>query len=438
MVATKTVKVDFFSGACRMNLAQVVKFFKEVLLTMDPMEAAPVILWGAPGIAKTALIEQIFGSHENGLITVIASQIGALDSNGLPHITKMLVKETDPAGTVINKEIDVTEFTPTKIFGRGQKNVFIDELNNASPSTMAALQNMLSAKIMGGDKFDRVYMVAACNPPSTNSLANDLNHPTISRCINIIVDYTLDDFIKYAMDCGKIHPAIVAFHKKTSGQYLQANWEVVKNHGYQVPEPTANEPFPCPRTWSYASNFLNAMAKSGKIEYSLLQPIVEGCVGIVGAQSFSTTYAYMNRLPDIDQVWDGRLTSAKIDLQDEVAVEYLTAFAAINYAAQKIDGAKNEGLQCRMPKTDDEKKTPAWHLLAGTHRIIQFVSATCSPELGQMVMSNITDRIRILPPSFLTTVYSDIDAKNGLTRAKTFSKNSMQTSANRNTIAGSF
>ena len=70
--------------------------------------------------------------------------------------------------------------------------------------------------------------------------------------------------------------------------------------------------------------------------------------------------------------------------------------------------------------------------------MIQFISATCSPELGQMVMANITDRIRILPPSFLTNVYTDIDVKSGLTRAKTFSKNAKTTSDNRNSIAGAF
>lgn len=436
--ANKTVKADFFTSATRMSLAQVKKFITEVLLTMDPAEAPGVMLWGAPGIAKTAILDQIFATHKNGLLTVIASQISALDSNGLPHIAKMTVIEPDTDGNTVKREIDVTEFTPTKVFGRGQYNVFLDELNNSIPSTMAALQNMASAKEMGGDSFNNVFLLAACNPPSTNSLANDLNHPTVSRFMHIVVDYTLDDFIHYAMETGKIHPAIVAFHKKTSGQYLQANWEVVKNHGYQVPEPTANEPFPCPRTWTFASNFLNAMAKSGKVEYSLLQPIVEGCVGVLAASAFATTYAYMNRLPDIDQVFDGRLTAKGTDLKGEVAVEYLTAFAAINYAAQKIDLAKSSGLQCRMPKADDEKKTEAWHLLAGIHRLIQFVSATCSPELGQMVMGNITDRIRILPPSFLTSVYSDVDPKNGLTRAKTFAKTSVQTSDNRNAIAGSF
>ena len=434
----KAVKADFFTSATRMSLSQVKKFITDVLLTMDPMDAPGIMLWGAPGIAKTAILEQIFANHEKGLLTVIASQISALDSNGLPHITKMTVLERDDEGNTVQKDVDVTEFTPTKIFGRGQYNVFLDELNNSIPSTMAALQNMASAKEMGGDKFNDVFLLAACNPPSTNSLANDLNHPTVSRFMHIVVDYTLDDFIKYAMETGKIHPAIVAFHKKTSGQYLQANWEVVKNHGYQVPEPTANEPFPCPRTWTFASNFLNAMAKTGKVEYSLLQPIVEGCVGILAASQFATTYAYMHKLPDIDQVWSGALNSKGADLKGEVAVEYLTAFAAINYAAQKIDGAKGEGMQCRMPKDGDEKKTPAWHLLAGIHRLIQFVSATCSPELGQMVMGNITDRIRILPPSFLTAVYSDVDPKNGLTRSKTFSRTSVQTADNRNTIAGSF
>ncbi|MCI4437629.1 MAG: hypothetical protein JHC33_12555 [Ignisphaera sp.] len=430
MAKAETISKDFFSTATRMSLSRLQDFLQKVVLKMAPKDCPPIIIWGTPGIAKTAIIEKVFLAHEKGLITAICSQLGALDSNGLPHI------ESIPTA---NGSVSETRFTPTNIFGRGKHNVFLDELNNSSPSMMAALQNLLSAKRIGGDDFSDVYIIAACNPPSTNSLANDLNHPTISRCINIILDYTLDDFMNYAISGGDVHPAIVAFHKKTSGQYLQAKWDVLKNntHGYQVPEPTQNEPYPCPRSWSLASEFLNTMSRNQGIEYSLLQPIVEGCVGVLAASQFATTYAYMNRLPDIEAVYKGTLVSKDVKIKGEVAIEYLTAFACISFASAMIDNAKHDGVKCIMPKTKEDKKTPAWHLIAGLHRMIQFVMQSCSPELAQMIVKAVTDRITALPESFSVALYGDPDPDNGLTRVKTFQKMASAVSTNANSIQAS-
>ena len=432
MAKAETISKDFFSTATRMSLSRLQDFLQKVVLKMDPAVCPPIIIWGTPGIAKTAIIEKVFGNHEKGLVTAICSQLGALDSNGLPHIEN--VPNSDGVGSSAE-----TRFTPTNIFGRGKKNLFLDELNNSSPSMMAALQNLLSAKTIGGDDYRGVYVVAACNPPSTNSLANDLNHPTISRCINVILDYTQDDFMNYAVSSGDIHPAVVAFMKKTSGQYLQAKWDVLKNnaHGYQVPEPTANEPYPCPRSWRLASDFLNTMAKNGGVEYSLLQPIVEGCVGVMAASQFATTYAYMTRLPDIEAVYEGKLLAKDVHFKGEVAVEYLTAFACISYASAMIDKAKADGVKCIMPKQPEDKKTPAWHLVAGLHRVIQFVMASCSPELAQMIVKAVTSRISVLPESFSVALYSDPDPANGLTRVKTFAKMAAQVSSNANAIQAS-
>ena len=432
MAKAESVSKDFFSTATRMSLSRLKDFFQNVILKMDTKTCPPIIIWGTPGIAKTAVIEDIFGKHEKGLVTAICSQLGPLDSNGLPHIEMVPNEE----GTSSSAE---TRFTPTNVFGRGKKNVFLDELNNSSPSMMAALQNLLSAKKIGGDDFSGVYIIAACNPPSTNSLANDLNHPTISRCINILLDYTLDDFMNYAITFGDIHPAIVAFHKKTSGQYLQAKWDVLKNnsHGYQTPEPTANEPYPCPRSWRLASDFLNTMSHNKGIEYSLLQPIVEGCVGVLSASQFATTYAYMNRLPDVEAAFDGKLLAKDVNIKGEVAVEYLTAFACISYASAQIDKAKHEGIKCIMPKTKEDKKTAAWHLIAGLHRTIQFVMQSCSPELAQMIVKAVTERIHVLPESFSVQLYSDPDPDAGLTRAKTFQKMASQVAVNANSIQAS-
>jgi len=424
-------KVDFFSSATRMSIAQISRFFRDVVFTMNPSKCAPIIIWGPPGCGKSQMMFQIFKDHKRGLLPLVASQLSVLDSNGLPQI-----KEIDVVDGEETHSLEVTQFTPTMTFGRGFKNIFLDELNNASPTMMAGLQNLLSARELGGDKFIG-YIIAACNPPSTNSLANDLNHPIMSRCLHLVVDYTLDDFTAFAMDHNTIHPAILAFHKKTSGIYLEAKWDMLKNKGYAVNEPVANEPYPSPRGWELASEFLFALTASGQVDYTFIKPIVEGLVGIVAAREFATTYAYMNRLPDIEGIYSGKVVGGAIS--QEIVVAYLTAFTFTSYISVQVEKAKADKIQCRLPKDSGDSKTPAWHLIAGIHRSLQFVSKNCSVELCQVITGAVTKKVRdTLNDSFLHALYSDIDPSHGLTRANTFVRSTTEASQNRASTANAF
>lgn len=145
----------------------------------------------------------------------------------------------------------------------------------------------------------------------------------------------------------------------------------------------------------------------------------------------------MNRLPDIAPIFKGTVTEIP-KLNGEVAIEYLTAFSASNYCICEIEKAKRDGIKCIFPKDPTEKKTPAWNLIAGIHRLIQFVNTSCSPELGTIVITAVSEKIRTLPGSFLPALYSDIDPKNGLTRVKTFCNASTTQAENRNNVMNAF
>ena len=396
---------EYFANATKMSIGQFEQFLRNVVLNTNPKNFAPIIVWGAPGVAKSAITESVFSLSEVPLKTVILSQIGPLDTNGLPHIDQN------------NDGAKETDFSPTRMFGRGKCHVFLDELNNCAPSTLAAVQNLLSAKTIGGDDYREVHIIAACNPPSTNSLANDLNFPTISRCLNIVIDYTLDDFINYAMMTGSIHPAITAFHKKTSGRFLQSKWSIYPGSAYEVPEPMPNEPFPCPRSWTLASNAIHALSGAkvnSVVDYSLLKPLVEGAVGIQAAEQFATTYAYMNRIPDIEQIFDGKLVAKKAALEDNIAVQFLTMMSCINHCIAAVNTAATKGVTARI----DNNTSPAYKLLAGIHYSVRFMGEATSSEFATMALQAISRAMREskLSPEFINKLLSGVDKEKGLSR----------------------
>ncbi len=406
--ANERLSKDFFSTATRMSLAQFENFLRNILIHTDPKKFAPVIVWGAPGVAKSCIIDQVFSSCELPLKTIILSQIGPLDTNGLPHIEK---------DTREGHEGEITKMSPTDVFGRGKSHVFLDELNNSAPSTLAAVQNLFSAKTIGGDDFSNVHIIAACNPASTNSLVNDLNFPTVSRCIHIVLDYTLDDFINYAMMVGTIHPAITAFHKKTSGRFLQSKWSIYPGSAYEVPEPMPNEPFPCPRAWENASRAINALSGAkinNVVDYSILKPLMEGAVGIQAASEFATTYAYMNRLPDIEKIFDGTLKAKKSALEDNVAIQFLTMMSCINHCISNINIAISKGVTARV----DGKNSPAYKLLAGIHYSVRYMGEATSEEFATMTLQSISRAIREskLSTEFMNKLLGGVDKDAGLTR----------------------
>lgn len=407
-MANKTqVSKDFFTQADRMSLTTFEKFLTEVYLRLDPRTAPPLIVWGCPGVGKSEIINAAFkqvNPGNRGLKTVILSQIGALDTYGMPHI--------NDAGT--------TEFTPTATFGRGQKHLFLDEMNNATPLVQGAVQNLLSAKVMGDDSYQDVFLIAACNPPSTNSLANDLNHPIMSRCMHIVMDYEVADFENFAMNIYPIHPAITAFHKQSEGTCLQAKFTLLANKNLEVPEPAQNEPFPTPRSWKIASDMLYALTKNGTTipDWEMLRASIQGCVGIIAAEKFSQTYAYMNQIPDIKAIWEGKKVNCE-RLKNSTVVQYITMYSVINYAVARMVEASAQKIRFDLKSVKDRTTTDCYKLIAGVHRSIVFLGDHTTPELAQTALSSVWGRaitIENIGTRLTSELLQGVDPANGLTR----------------------
>jgi hypothetical protein len=219
------------------------------------------------------------------------------------------------------------------------------------------------------------------------------------------------------MATGSIHPSITAFHKKTSGRFLQAKWSIYPGSAYEVPEPGANEPFPCPRSWTIASQSINALSGAkvnNVVDYSLLKPLVEGSVGIQAASEFATTYAYMNRIPDIEKIYEGTLTAKKEKIEDNVAIQFLTMMSCINHCIAQVNSAATKGITVRI----DNENSPAFKLLAGIHYCVRFMGDATSAELATMTLQSVAKAMREskLSTDFMNKLLGGVSKEKGLTR----------------------
>lgn len=103
----------------------------EVLLNVAPVR--PVYIWGAPGIGKSALVEQFAENVGLPCVSLLGSQLAPEDIIGIPQVKG-----------------ETSEFLPPKMIARKEPYVlFLDELNACSQEVQKAFYSLIYEKRVG-------------------------------------------------------------------------------------------------------------------------------------------------------------------------------------------------------------------------------------------------------------------------------------------------
>ncbi|GAB2964320.1 MoxR family ATPase [Micromonospora polyrhachis] len=146
-------------------------------LAMAVSANLPVLLWGEPGIGKSATLQQLADGLGTPLETVIASVHEPSDFAGLPIVG------ADPA-------VDGVPMAPpdwaVRIARRGEGLIFFDELSSAPPAVQAALLRVVLERRVGSLELPpRVRIVAAANPPTSAADGWHLSPPLANRFVHL-------------------------------------------------------------------------------------------------------------------------------------------------------------------------------------------------------------------------------------------------------------
>ena len=146
-------------------------------LTLAVAADLPVLLWGEPGIGKTAALTQLAAALDLPLTTVIASVHEPSDFSGLP------VVGDDPA------EQGVPMAPPdwaVRLVRAGRGLLFLDELSTAPPAVQAALLRLVLERRVGALRLPPgVRIVAAANPRSSAADGWELSPPLANRFVHL-------------------------------------------------------------------------------------------------------------------------------------------------------------------------------------------------------------------------------------------------------------
>ncbi|MFE8014149.1 AAA family ATPase [Streptomyces antibioticus] len=247
-------------------------------LTLAVAADLPVLLWGEPGIGKTAALTQLATELELPLTTVIASVHEPSDFSGLP------VVGDDPA------EQGVPMAPPdwaVRLVRAGRGLLFLDELSTAPPAVQAALLRLVLERRIGSLRLPPgVRIVAAANPRSSAADGWELSPPLANRFVHLHWAHDHEVVVRGLggvwpratlprLDPDRL-PEAVDFARRAVCGLLAARPTLV--HRLPSAETRRGGPWPSPRSWDMTLSLI-AFATAAGSSREVLSMLVRGTVG---------------------------------------------------------------------------------------------------------------------------------------------------------------
>ena len=194
-----------------------------------------------------------------------------------------------------------------KILGKAKGILALEEFNSAPPSVQAAAyQFILDRRIGEYIVPEGIFIIAMGNRDTDRGITYKLATPVANRFEHVEMRSDYEEWNKWAISHGRIHPHIVGYLANANG------------HLFKFDPNTATRGFATPRSWHILSDMLYAMDKSDIREY-VQRAIVCGAIGDEIGTLFDSFRKNLNLLPDIGGILDG--TIRKFD-SDEIGLQY--------------------------------------------------------------------------------------------------------------------
>ena len=262
----------------------------------------PVFLWGAPGIGKSEVIEQITASLGNSLMI---------------DMRLALMEPTDLRGYPFrNPETNQMEWAPPADLPSQELAdqydhivLFLDELNSAPPSVQAAAYQLVLNGRIGQYKLpDNVRIVAAGNRETDRGVTYRMPAPLANRFrhLNMTVDF--GDWLTWAL-MNEVHQDVVG--------YLS----YAKQDLFDFDPKTSSQAFATPRSWNVVSGMLKVDGFDNADTYEQKAEIA-GAVGEGMAAKFIEHRRIAGTMPNPEDILDGKVKKLDPKLTSEISAKY--------------------------------------------------------------------------------------------------------------------
>ena len=213
------------------------EMFNEFQATFDSKQ--PVMIWGAPGIGKSNVVDQFSKKLGIGLNDVRTILLDPVDLRGLPWVDK----EKNKAMTAIPDFLPGPDDSEEGI-------LFLDELTSAPKQVQGALYQLILDRKIGEYKLpDGWHIIAAGNRMTDRGVTTRMPTPLANRFYHIDMEVSFDDWMEWANDktLGNVTPEITSFMR----------FKPALLHEFDPGSDAVA--FPTPRSWEIMSKMSNGM-----------------------------------------------------------------------------------------------------------------------------------------------------------------------------------
>ncbi|MBQ7839685.1 MAG: AAA family ATPase [Lachnospiraceae bacterium] len=206
-----------------MNIKQAKEYIKDsvkIYLKKDAygdyripiVRQRPIFLLGAPGIGKTAIMEQVAQELGIALVSYSMTHHTRQSALGLPFIRHKVYG---------GQEMDISEYTMSEIIasvydvmeesGIREGILFLDEINCVSETLAPSMLQFLQYKTFGSHQVPEGWViVTAGNPPEYNKSVREFDVVTMDRLRVLEVEEDFEAWKAYALKKG-VHNAVTNF-----------------------------------------------------------------------------------------------------------------------------------------------------------------------------------------------------------------------------------
>ena len=257
-----------------MNLTVTVNHRQLLDILLNVGLIRPVFIWGAPGIGKSAIVQEFASSLGLECVSLLGSQLAPEDIIGVPRI-----------------QDGFSQFCPPRTIARQEPYVlFLDELNACTSEVQKAFYSLIHERRIGEYHLPEGSIVlGAGNRAQDNAITRPMSSALINRMFHVELTASPRLWLEWAAQHG-IHPYVY--------DYISSR----PDHLWARP-PKSEEPFSTPRSWHMLSDAIRSWG--AELSTEQLGILAAGCLSPQHATQFLAYVRQVRSQYALDRILSG-------------------------------------------------------------------------------------------------------------------------------------